>query len=451
MRTGASLFLRADGRWEARYQKARDENGKIIYGFAYGATQEEAEQKRSEALRKLYREDNVSASLLPSLNPNISSMSDLTTAKKIKMREKAEPPFSDDEIVLIDECLFETHEKAAVGFYLCLHMGLSLSEIMALRYEDIDLESGVITIQRGLRISRNIAQIFVVDEREVFIPKSVRSFLEANNIISKNPNHFVLTDSENSVSSNRMIGASFARILKDKVSTRGITINALRCTFIKKCLESNMNIESVSAITGMEKTLIYRYYGKYIKADPTAILRLDEKTVVAPPKGNKKLNLLILGAGSHGHNVLETAEKLGVFREIKFLDDNIKGADILDVCTESYRYLKKFPCAFVAIGDNDKRKFYAEKLRGEGFMLPHIIHPDATISKNATVGDGTIVMAQATVNASTVGELCIVASNALINFGATVDDFAHIDCGGIVMKDAKVPKMTFVASGEIYK
>ena len=40
-----NVFLRKDGRFEARYRKGRDNNGKLIYGFCYGKTYEEAQEK----------------------------------------------------------------------------------------------------------------------------------------------------------------------------------------------------------------------------------------------------------------------------------------------------------------------------------------------------------------------------------------------------------------------
>ena len=33
MRTGSNIRQRADGRFEAQYTKARDERGRIIYGY----------------------------------------------------------------------------------------------------------------------------------------------------------------------------------------------------------------------------------------------------------------------------------------------------------------------------------------------------------------------------------------------------------------------------------
>ena len=32
---GENIFLRKDGRWEARYVKKYDENNRIVYGYVY--------------------------------------------------------------------------------------------------------------------------------------------------------------------------------------------------------------------------------------------------------------------------------------------------------------------------------------------------------------------------------------------------------------------------------
>ena len=48
MRTGENIRERKDGRFEARYIKGRDENGKLIYGYCYGKTYQETKAKRDE-------------------------------------------------------------------------------------------------------------------------------------------------------------------------------------------------------------------------------------------------------------------------------------------------------------------------------------------------------------------------------------------------------------------
>lgn len=49
MAKGENVYLRKDGRFEARYVKGRDEKGKLIYGFCYGRTYGEAREKAERA------------------------------------------------------------------------------------------------------------------------------------------------------------------------------------------------------------------------------------------------------------------------------------------------------------------------------------------------------------------------------------------------------------------
>lgn len=52
-RKGENIFYRKDGRWEARYVKQRNAQGKNIYGYVYGKTYYEAKNKRTDAILKI--------------------------------------------------------------------------------------------------------------------------------------------------------------------------------------------------------------------------------------------------------------------------------------------------------------------------------------------------------------------------------------------------------------
>ena len=52
-RKGENIYKRKDNRWEARYIKARGENGRAIYGYCYGKTYREVKKKVLEAQVKL--------------------------------------------------------------------------------------------------------------------------------------------------------------------------------------------------------------------------------------------------------------------------------------------------------------------------------------------------------------------------------------------------------------
>ena len=112
-------------------------------------------------------------------------------------------------------------------------------------------------------------------------------------------------------------------------------------------------------------------------------------------KDPTEMNLLILGAGTHGQDVYEMCTQLHVFKEICFADDNKTGARIIGKCRDAVRFRKDFPCAVIAIGDNTIRKKYAKLLKECRFLMPNIVSPEASISNNVRLGVGTVILPQA--------------------------------------------------------
>lgn len=164
-----------------------------------------------------------------------------------------------------------------------------------------------------------------------------------------------------------------------------------------------------------------------------------------------ELNLLILGAGSHGRDIMEIAESLHVFNKISFLDDIVEGKDIIGRCKDAARFRNEYPCAFVAIGDNKKRKQYASFLKDRNFLIPKLVAPTATISSNAKLGEGTVIMSQANLGAANIGKFCIIAPSCTISSDVEIEDHVRIDSGAIIPRGAKLPNGIWVKSGEIYQ
>ena len=143
----------------------------------------------------------------------------------------------------------------------------------------------------------------------------------------------------------------------------------------------------------------------------------------------REMNLLILGAGSHGHEVLELAQNLNVFRKIAFLDD--WKPEAVGPIQDLERYVGAFPIAVPAVGDGALRMSWLERLGAAGFVLPVLIHPSAAVSSSAEIGPGTVICAR-------LGKGCIVASGATIGRYAVLTDGTHIDCGQVVAAAANV-------------
>ena len=160
-------------------------------------------------------------------------------------------------------------------------------------------------------------------------------------------------------------------------------------------------------------------------------------------------SLLILGAGGFGHMIQETAFLLG-YEDVVFLDDAVKDKDVVGKCCDYKSFLEKYDTAVAALGDNNMRLYWTEKLMEAGYHVPAIIHPSAVISQSAVIGNGTFVMQKAVVNTHTV-----IEHGVLINSGAVVDHDsyvakgAHISLNSVVKANCNIAAKQKVEAGEV--
>ena len=160
-------------------------------------------------------------------------------------------------------------------------------------------------------------------------------------------------------------------------------------------------------------------------------------------------NLLILGAGGHGRVVKETAQAMGCFDRIEFLDDNSK--ETIGKCKDFKQFIRDFTYAFVAFGNNELRLKWIEELNEAGFQLPVLIHPTSYISPSAKIGAGTIVESMAVVNTNAIIDKgCILSIGALVDHDSIVSECTHINSGAIVKAGCKVNPLTKVDAGMVH-
>lgn len=144
----------------------------------------------------------------------------------------------------------------------------------------------------------------------------------------------------------------------------------------------------------------------------------------------RPLNLLILGAGSHGTEVSELAQGMRLFRKISFLDDDPSKQGILGPVADFAKYLDEYPLAFPAVGNAALRMRWTEELLKAGFIIPTFIHPAAVVSPTAKIGDASVVLAGAIVGAGAViGKGCIIQGGAAVGRNAVVPDWTWLDTG----------------------
>jgi len=164
--------------------------------------------------------------------------------------------------------------------------------------------------------------------------------------------------------------------------------------------------------------------------------------------------LLILGAGGHGKVMAEVAEACGEWKQIAFLDDRYASLNgklrwpVLDAIRHANRFVSTYSHVAVAVGDSALRLGWLTMLDSHGFLTPSLIHPTAWVSPSAVLGDGCVVMANATVQADVhMGKGCIVNSGASVDHDCNLADGVHICPGVSLGGDVNVGKSSWLGIG----
>ena len=159
--------------------------------------------------------------------------------------------------------------------------------------------------------------------------------------------------------------------------------------------------------------------------------------------------ITIIGASGHGKVVADIAKLCG-YKEINFLDndENIVYCSEYPIIGKAWDALNIENDIFVAIGNVYYRKKIMENLFDK--HIPVLIHPDAVISKDVKIGDGTVVMAGVVINPGTViGKGCIVNTCSSIDHDCYIGDYVHIAVGAHLCGTVRVDTDTWIGAGSI--
>lgn len=157
--------------------------------------------------------------------------------------------------------------------------------------------------------------------------------------------------------------------------------------------------------------------------------------------------LIIIGASGHGRVVADIAAKCG-YKDIVFLDDNakIKSCGRYPVAGDSSKAGDLNGDVIVAVGDPVIRERIQEGIKEE--RMTTLIHPDAVLAEDVTVGKGSVVMAGAVINpGSKLGKGCIVNTCASVDHDCRLGKYVHIAVGAHVAGHAEIGDGTWIGAG----
>ena len=162
--------------------------------------------------------------------------------------------------------------------------------------------------------------------------------------------------------------------------------------------------------------------------------------------------ILLYGASGHAKVICEILEAQGRI-PYGLIDDNPLVTSLLDYSV--YNTLQQAAVEpddqfIISIGSNRIRKIVAQKLSEVRFT--NAIHPAAVISPRSSIGEGTVVMANVSVNVhSTIGKHVILNTNCSIDHDCVVGDYVHISPNVALAGDVQVGEGTQLGIGACVK
>lgn len=168
--------------------------------------------------------------------------------------------------------------------------------------------------------------------------------------------------------------------------------------------------------------------------------------------------LSILGAGGHGRVIAECAESSKAWDTVNFYDDNVKaGQDEID----GFRIvgpLSDLPTQppdsnhqlVIGIGKNELRLSLQHSLAALGWTFATVYHPNSTVSRFASVGPGTVLMAGAIVNTGAiVGAACILNTNSCVDHDCELGSGVHLSPGATLAGGVRIGQCTWIGAGSV--
>ncbi|MGB4073026.1 acetyltransferase [Pseudomonas sp.] len=163
--------------------------------------------------------------------------------------------------------------------------------------------------------------------------------------------------------------------------------------------------------------------------------------------------LAILGASGHGKVVADTAEICG-WQSVVFFDDAWPTRERNGVwpvegnAAELLERLSAFDAVLVAIGDNRIRLEKLAILKAAGAHFACLLHPAATVSRYASVENGSVVFAGAVVNAyARIGMGCILNTGCSVDHDCTLLAAVHVSPGAHLAGGVQVGEGSWIGIG----
>lgn len=176
--------------------------------------------------------------------------------KPIKILQKKEQKILENYLITKQDCY-------SLSILICLYTGMRIGELCALKWNDVDFNNHIITVQQTIQRIQNKenkhipkTQLLITKPktknsiRRIPITSSLYKIMK-NYYIQNNeqPSYFVFRNKKNDPIDPRKIQEYFKQTIK-RLNLTLITFHSLRHTFATRCIELGMDIKTLSEILG---------------------------------------------------------------------------------------------------------------------------------------------------------------------------------------------------------
>ena len=168
-------------------------------------------------------------------------------------------------------------------------------------------------------------------------------------------------------------------------------------------------------------------------------------------------SLLILGDGPFAVEALDIAEAAGGLSPFGFVNSVQRPARGATLAGLPVFWVDELPvgpddCDVVCAIITTRRRGFIETMRGRGFRFASLVHPFASVSKRATIGDGCIVNAGVVIGSNAeLGETTIFNRGALIGHDDRIGACCTIGPGANLAGHVAIGEGSFVGQGAVIR
>ena len=174
-----------------------------------------------------------------------------------------------------------------------------------------------------------------------------------------------------------------------------------------------------------------------------------------------KDKIILIGGGGHCRSVIDVIEQedkyliIGIVDTKENVGKKVFNYEVIGCDDDLVTLFGTCRNAFITVGhikSNALRVKIYSTLKEIGFTLPTIISPLAYVSKYSRIGEGTIIMHHALINANVkIGKNCIINSKALIEHDCIIGNHCHISTASVINGGVTVKENTFFGSNATSK